>query len=140
MTRSYNLITVIILVLAFNTSCDNSSDPAVFPKDFRNVIWELTEDDSTKIYMEFFAIDVEVTNNYTFDVECYATEKAKLIAISEAGGYFVQEISGGEFFNSSAFIKRESDELWVSGVPSFEPKDIYQISTRTKDSFEPICN
>lgn len=138
--RSYNLISIIIVVLVFNTSCDNSSDPVVFPKDFRNVIWELTEDDSTNIYMEFLAIDVEVTKNYTQDIECYASNKAKLIAISEAGAYLVQEISGGEFFNSSAFIKRESDELWVSGVPSFEPKDIYRISTRSKDSFEPDCD
>ena len=130
----------LIVALFFGTACKSDSDTKLeFPEEFRGVIWEYAEDDSSEFFMEFYDTEIEFTSNYDFE-DCYFISKAELVEINSEGKFFIEEVEDGEIIGSSAYIKREGNELWVSGVKTYQTKDVYVQSTVSTSSFEPKCD
>lgn len=125
------------MVIVF-TNCKDDNGALEFPEELRGVIWEYAEDnqDSSEFFMEFTAEEITFTGYFPGD--CYYISKATLV---EKNGekYTVEEVYEGKVEGSSGYIKRVDNDLWVSGVRTYETKDIYRISERTKNSFTPKC-
>lgn len=130
---------IIILALLFALACKSDSNTKLeFPEEFKGVIWEYYEEeqDSSDFFIEFTTDELYFYDN--FDEDCYYFSKATLVEKDDEK-YTIEEVYDGEIEGSSAYIKRVDDELWVSGVESYQTKEIYVQSDRAKTSFEPKC-
>jgi hypothetical protein len=139
MVKLNNISFLIIAVFIFATACKSNSDADLeFPEEFRDVIWEFYEEgqDSSDFFIEFTEDELFFTDNFYED--CFFVSKGTLVN-KKGERYTIEEVYDGEIEGSSAYIKRINNELWVSGVESYETKEIYIQSERTKSSFVPKC-
>ncbi|XWN36295.1 MAG: hypothetical protein ROO71_10065 [Balneola sp.] len=139
MKKRDNFILLLLLLVLFTLTCKDSTEELQFPDKFQNILWEYAEDDSTEFFMEFTDDEIKFTGKYGFE-DCYYFSNAQLVDIDSNGKFFVEESEDGEVQGSSAYIKREENELWVSGVRTYQTKETYKQSTRSKNSFQPVCS
>jgi len=139
MVKLNNTSFFLLAIFVFATACKSNSDAKLeFPEEFRGVIWEFSEEDqdSSDFFIEFSNDEIFFTDN--FDEDCYYFSKGSLVE-KKGERYTIEEVYDGEVEGSSAYIKRINNELWVSGVESYQTKEVYVQSERTKPSFVPKC-
>ena len=137
MRKLYQILMILILIVL--TACKNNSDTKLeFSEEFRNLTWEFTEEGqgSDDFFLEFRTNELFFTDNFQGD--CYYRSKATLVDKND-DKYTIEENVDGEIEGSSAYIKVENDELWISGTESYQTKEVYIQSIRSASSFEPKC-
>lgn len=136
--KSCKLSLLVVAGLILLVSCKNNDDSQddLIPKEF-HFLWEFVNNSQQE--STFIKFEDDKVLIYMYEGENCFYKYTDALVSREGDKYIFKETDYEDEPTYAVYMKVENGELWVSGVRTFQTKEVFVKSQQEESSFTPLC-